>query len=146
MSDLPIVGPSCVVTAHLTLSLEDGSVADSSRMAGKPARLVLGDESLSPAIEQGLIGLKLGEQHKFTVPPEQAYGPVNPDNIQYMDLSDFPPDLGVEPGLIIAFQGMNGQEMPGIVREINGTSVKVDFNHPLAGHHVTFEVEILGIA
>lgn len=146
MSELPIIGPASVVTAHLTLSLEDGSVADSTQVAGKPARLVLGDASLSPAIEQALLGLKLGEKHKFAVPPEQAYGYASPDNIQYMDLSAFPAELQPEVGLIVAFAGINGQEHPGMIREIQGTSVKVDFNHPLAGHTVSFEVEILGIA
>lgn len=146
MSERPVITPHSVITAHLTISLEDGSVADTTRVGGKPARLVLGDESLSPAIEQALIGLELGAKHRFEVPPEQAYGFPNPDNVQYMDLADFPPDMRPEPGLIIAFAGINGQEQPGIIRDINGASVKVDFNHPLAGHTVTFEVEILGIA
>lgn len=142
----PVIGPNSVVTAHLTLSLEDGSVADSTKVAGKPTRLVLGDHSLSPAVEAGLLGLVLGASHSFTVPADQAFGEPTPDNIQYMDLADFPAEMRPEPGLIVAFAGINGQEHPGIIREINGSSVKVDFNHPLAGHAVTFEVEILGIA
>lgn len=141
----PSIGPMSFVTAHLTLLLEDGSVADSTKAAGQPTHFRLGNDSLSPAIEQALIGLELGQRHQFDVVPEQAFGLPSPDNIRYMDVSEFPAEMALEPGLIIAFAGINGQEHPGLIREINGTSVKVDLNHPLAGHVVTFDVEILGI-
>lgn len=130
---------------HFTLTLADGSVAESTRANGKPALFRLGDNSLSPAIENELRCLQVGEKHKFTLSADQAYGPRNPDLVQYYASRDFRETGNPEVGAILLFTAMDGSEMPGIIREVSGDSVTVDFNHPLAGQAITFDLEVLEI-
>ncbi len=140
------IDKSSEVIMHFDLKLEDGSAADSTRVNNKPAKLQMGDGSLTPSFEDCLLGLKQGDKQSFTLSPEDAFGLPNPDNIHYMDKSRFGADTPLEPGTIIAFSQPDGSEVPGIVRESAGDSVTVDFNHPLAGQTVIFDVEILGVS
>ncbi|MGF1910492.1 FKBP-type peptidyl-prolyl cis-trans isomerase [Vibrio kasasachensis] len=133
------------VTLHFTIKMKDGSVADSTHNMGKPAKLVIGDGSLSDNFEQCLIGLQAGESKVIELAAADAFGMPNPDNIHYMDRAKFVGDVEVEIGTIMAFSGPDGMEIPGIITEIAGDSVTVDFNHPLAGQDVTFAVEILSV-
>ncbi|WP_337013171.1 FKBP-type peptidyl-prolyl cis-trans isomerase [Pantoea sp. AS142] len=133
------------VLVHFTLKLEDGSTAESTRANGKPALFRLGDGSLSAALEQALLGLKAGETKQFTLAPEEAFGGVSPDLIQYFSRRDFVDAGEPEVGAIMLFSGMGGSEMPGVIREVSGDSITVDFNHPLAGHRIQFDVEVLEI-
>ena len=139
------IGPQSEVLFHFTIKLQDGSVADSTQLHGKPAKLKMGDGSLTPSFEACLLGLTEGSSHSFELGPDDAFGPVNPDNIHHMERSRFAADMSLEEGAILSFTQPNGAEIPGIVRGVAGDSVTVDFNHPLAGCPVTFEVEILTV-
>ncbi|EIV1707050.1 FKBP-type peptidyl-prolyl cis-trans isomerase [Vibrio parahaemolyticus] len=134
-----------VVTLHFTIKMKDGSVADSTHNMGKPAKFVMGDGSLSENFEQCLVGLQSGENKAIELKAQDAFGMPNPDHIHYMDRTKFVGEAEVEVGTIMAFSGPDGMEIPGIITEIAGDSVTVDFNHPLAGQDVTFEVEILSV-
>ncbi|MCZ4336263.1 FKBP-type peptidyl-prolyl cis-trans isomerase [Shewanella colwelliana] len=130
---------------HMNILLEDGSTADSTKASGKPAKLNIGDETLSPAFEAQLVNLKEGDKHSFTLQAVDAFGESNPDAIHHMDRSKFPADMSLETGVIVSFAGPGGSEIPGIVREVAGDSVTVDLNHPLAGRAVTFELEVVEV-
>lgn len=134
------------VLMHFDLKLEDGSAADSTRVNNKPAKLKLGDGSLTANFEACLLGLKSGEKKAFTLAASDAFGEPNPDNIHHMDKSRFGADTPPELGMIIAFTQPDGSEVPGIIRDVQGDSVTVDFNHPLAGQTVIFDVEILSVS
>ncbi|MGF1697616.1 FKBP-type peptidyl-prolyl cis-trans isomerase [Vibrio lamellibrachiae] len=133
------------VTLHFTIKLNDGSVADSTHNMGKPAKLIIGDGSLSDNFEQCLIGLSSGEKRSIELKAQDAFGMPNPDNVHYMDRAKFVGDSEVEVGTVMAFAGPDGVEIPGIITDIAGDSVTVDFNHPLAGQDVTFDVDILSV-
>ncbi|MDU4091995.1 MAG: FKBP-type peptidyl-prolyl cis-trans isomerase [Pantoea sp.] len=133
------------VLLHFTLKLEDGSTAESTRANGKPALFRLGDGSLSAPLEAELLALRAGDKKAFTLEPEAAFGNVIPDLIQYFSRRDFIQTGEPEIGTIMLFTGMDGSEMPGVIREIAGDSITVDFNHPLAGHKVHFDIEVLEI-
>lgn len=133
------------VLFHFSIKLSDGSVADSTKVSGKPAKLVMGDGSLTPGFEACLLGLEAGQEASFTLPPEQAFGMPNPDNIYYVERDKFGADVTPEEGAIIAFTQPDGSELPGVIRSVAGQSVTVDFNHPLAGQTLTFDVEILEV-
>jgi len=139
------VQPGDAVLVHFSLLLADGSVAENSRANGKPAKFQLGDGSLSEAIEQQLLGLTVGAKTKFTVTAEEGFGAVQSGLIQYRQRHEFPTDTEIAEGVIIAFSLPNGVEMPGVVREINGHSITIDFNHPLAGKALTFDLEVLAV-
>jgi FKBP-type peptidyl-prolyl cis-trans isomerase SlpA len=76
---------------------------------------------------------------------EDAFGEPQPNLIQFMEIHQFPADIKLEEGVVIAFEQPDGSQLPGIIREVQGHSVKVDFNHPLAGQEITFDIEILSI-
>ncbi|MCE9678008.1 FKBP-type peptidyl-prolyl cis-trans isomerase [Shewanella sp. AS1] len=133
------------ILSHMNIVLEDGSTADSTKASGKPAKLNIGDQTLSPAFEAEIVNLNEGDKHSFTLAPADAFGESNPDAIHYLDRSKFPADMELQAGVIVSFAGPGGSEIPGIVREVAGDSVTVDLNHPLAGHSVTFELEVVQV-
>ncbi|TQF71694.1 FKBP-type peptidyl-prolyl cis-trans isomerase [Pseudoalteromonas luteoviolacea] len=139
------IGPKSEVLFHYSIKLEDGSAADSTKVNNKPAKLFMGDGSLTENFENCLLGLKEGDNKSFQLQPEDAFGMPNPDNIYYLDRTKFGTDTPAEVGSIIAFTQPDGTELPGLIREVAGDSVTVDFNHPLAGQVVTFEVDILEV-
>ncbi|TKA93521.1 FKBP-type peptidyl-prolyl cis-trans isomerase [Halopseudomonas bauzanensis] len=131
------------VTLHFTLKLPSGDVVDST--VGKaPATFKVGDGSLLPGFEASLFGLKAGDKRSFEVEPERGFGPGNPQNIQTVPRDQFN-EMELEPGLLVIFRDAAGGEMPGVVKTIHDTVVEVDFNHPLAGKVITFEVEIIEV-
>lgn len=143
MSSSCIANDSTVLM-HITMKLSDGSAADSTKVNNKPAKVIMGDNSLSPAFESELMGLSVGDNKEFTLEAKDAFGEVNPDNIHYLDRSKFSSDTPAEVGSIITFTQPGG-ELPGIIREVNDLSVTVDFNHPLAGQAITFVVDVVEI-
>jgi len=130
------------VLADITVKLKDGSIADSTKVTGKPSWLVMGDGSFSEAFEKYLLDKEEGDNLVFELEPIDAFGESKPDLIQFMDLSAFPQDIEISIGSIIGFTQPAGGELPGIIRKVEGSSVKVDFNHPLAGETIIFEIEI----
>ena len=144
MSDA-VIGANSEVVFHFSIKLSDGSAADSTKVHNKPAKLVMGDGSLTANFEKCLLGLAQGDEKSFELAPEDAFGQPNPDNIYHVDRTKFSAEAPAQVGAIIAFTQPDGTELPGVVREVHGQSVTIDFNHPLAGQHLTFEVEILEV-
>lgn len=136
--------PGCPVTLHLSIALEDGTEAVST-FGEDPVELQMGDGTLQPGLELALYGLKAGDTQTLNLLPDQAYGPRDPELIQYMPLTDFDGEFTPETGQIIAFSLPNGEEAAGTVLGVENGQVEVDFNHPLAGHEITFRVEIIGV-
>lgn len=143
-NDQAVIGPRAEVVMHFTLALEDGTVADQSE-PGDPLRFTMGDGTLIPGLEMILYGLKPGDKESLFIGPRDAFGYADPNNVHDMPRSDFGPEFELEPGLVIAFTTPSGEEVPGTVREVGEETVKVDFNHPLAGRKVKFSVEILEV-
>ena len=144
-SNALVIGDNSEVILHFDLKLDDGSAADSTRVNNKPAKMVMGDGSLTKNFEQCLRGLSAGDKKSFLLAANDAFGMPNPDNIYYVDRTKFNADTPVEEGMIIAFSQPDGSELPGVIRSTAGHSVTVDFNHPLAGQNVTFDVEIIEV-
>lgn len=136
------------VTLHFDIRLKDGSIADSTRSLKKPARFTMGDGSFSEAMEKELLGLKAGDKKKVMLMPEDAFGQPHPANVFQMPKKRFAGtdiETELEPGLMIEFAQMDGSSRPGVIRAIDDYEVTVDFNHPLAGHVVLFDIEILQV-
>lgn len=133
------------IIVHITMKLADGSAADSTKVNNKPAKIIMGDKSISPAFEEQLLGLSEGESKEFTLEAKDAFGEPNPDNIHYVDANKFSTDAPAKVGNIITFTQPGGVELPGMIKEVSGDSVTVDFNHPLAGQAVTFVIDVIEI-
>ena len=132
------------VSMHFSLALESGVQAIST-FDEEPLEFSMGDGTLQPGLELGLFGLRAGDRQTLTLTPEQAYGWHDDKLIHHMPLSDFAGKIEPEPGQLVAFSTAEGDEAPGIVLSVEGDQVKVDFNHPLAGHNVVYRVEILAV-
>ena len=145
MSTSTEILPGSHVTLHLAIRIEDGTEAIST-FDEEPVELQMGDGTLRPGLELALYGLKAGDRQTLNLLPEQAYGLRDPSLIQQMPLSEFEAAFTPEIGQIVAFTLSNGDEAPGSIRGIEDGQVEVDFNHPLAGHEITFEVQILAVA
>lgn len=143
MNDLKI-SAGTQVTLHFALLLEDGQPVDST-FDRDPAHLIIGDGNLPEGFEACLHGLMAGQRESFTVPPEKAFGQHNPSNVQMLSRSDFSNIDELEVGMILGFTDKAGGELPGVIAEMSDHQVQVDFNHPLAGRTLTFEVEILDV-
>ena len=142
MTDLRI-NHDTLVTLHFTLKLPNGDVVDTT-LDKQPATFKVGDGSLLPGFEQALFGLKAGDKRSFEIEPERGFGPGNPQNLQNISRDQFD-EMELEEGLLVIFKDAAGGELPGVVKTIHETVVVVDFNHPLAGKIITFDVEIIDV-
>ncbi len=143
MSEL-FIAPDRRVTLHFSLKLENGDVIDST-FNKAPATFAVGDGSLLPGFERKLFGLHKGERAQFSVLPEDAFGQPNPNNVQHFKREQFDPALELHKGLVISFADASKAELPGVVSEFDAQQVVVDFNHPLAGHTISFDVQIVDV-
>ncbi|AYF88432.1 FKBP-type peptidyl-prolyl cis-trans isomerase [Pseudomonas sp. JS3066] len=137
------IGPDMEVTLHFAIKLDNGDVVDST-FEKKPATFKVGDGNLLPGFESVLFGLKSGDKRVLAIEPEQGFGQPNPQNVQVMPRGNFQ-DMELSEGLLIIFNDAANAELPGVVKLIDDTHVTIDFNHPLAGKPLAFEVEILSV-
>lgn len=144
MTDQLPIGPGTTVTLHFALSLEGGEKIDST-FERAPATFTVGDGNLLPGFEKALFGLKTGARETLVITPEDGFGQHNPSNLQEIPRSQFDDDLELEEGLMLSFADAQKAELPGVVREFDDQRVVVDFNHPLAGRDILFEVDILNV-
>jgi FKBP-type peptidyl-prolyl cis-trans isomerase SlpA len=135
-------GSAC--TLHLEIRLPDGTLALSTR-DGAPLELTLGDGTLTPGLEDLLLGLAAGQRTRFIAQGGDLYGPRDPSAVHWLPLADFPRDQGTAPGQVVAFETPGGQELAGLVLAVEGDLVQVDLNHPLSGRPLNIEVEILAV-
>ena len=134
-----------LVTLHYRVATADDTEIVST-FGTTPATLQLGSGELAPPLEACLEDLPIGERHVFLLEPAQAFGPHNPELLTRMPRSELPnggEDIGVLS--LVEFAAPNGGKFAGLVREIDEQAALVDFNHPLAGKSIRFEVEIVGI-
>ena len=142
MTDVRI-GPDKQVTLHFALKLDNGDVVDST-FDKNPATFKVGDGNLLPGFEQAIYGLKAGDKRSLPISPEQGFGQGNPQNIQVMPRSQFQ-DMELSEGLLVIFNDAANAELPGVVKAFDDSQVTIDFNHPLAGKALSFEVEIIEV-
>ena len=143
-----VVVPGSFLTLHYRLAGPAGDIINT--FGDKPATLSLGTGELSPAVEQRLIGLAEGTHATFELAPGEAFGERNPEMQQWVArkllarMGD--PDEQYAVGDVVQFPTPDGSgSYAGAVIEANETAVRFDFNHPLAGQPVSFEVQLIGV-
>lgn len=141
---LPPIGLGSEVRLHLSITLEDGTEALST-FGEEPLQLRIGDGTLVEGLELALIGLAAGDHQRLRVEPQYAYGFPQAERVQTLDPAQFPAGMDLQPGLVVGFTGPDGAEVAGTIRGLGPDGVRVDFNHPLAGHELLYEVEILEV-
>ena len=143
------VQPGSFLTLHYRLCGPDGADVINT-FNDKPATLSLGSGQLAPAMEAKLLGLPEGTRTSFQLAPGEAFGERNPDMLQRVKLSLMhelgDPDERYSVGDVVQFPTPDGQgSYAGVVREVGPDWLLFDFNHPLAGQPVTFEVHLIGV-
>lgn len=138
------IGPGTKITLHFALLLDNGELVDTN-FERDPATFTVGDGNLLPGFEKALFGMLEGEHKTVVIKPEDGFGQRNPNNIQEIARSQFSPDLELSEGLMLSFADAQKTELPGVVVSFDEDVVVVDFNHPLAGRDILFEVAILKI-
>lgn len=147
-ADRKIVQADSFLTLHYRISLENGTEVVST-FDDKPATLLLGQGQFAPTLEQALLGMGEGERASYRLAPEHAFGPRNPDLLQWVSLATLRENSSFEedynPGDLVEFNAPGGGKYAGVLKEVGETSALFDFNHPLAGQTVVFDVQLIGI-
>jgi peptidylprolyl isomerase len=133
------------VKVHYNGTLADGTSFDSSRDSD-PLEVTLGAGSVIAGFEQALMGMSVGESKTVTIAAAEAYGEHHADRIHEVERAKIPDDIDLRVGVILEAVGAGDVPLPVQVAELSETTVTLDFNHPLAGQDLTFELELVEIA
>ncbi len=132
-----------VVSMEYTLTV-DGEVLDSSKDAG-PLQFLAGYDNIVPGLEREMAGMKVGESKDVLVLPVDGYGEFDEDAFMEVSRSEFPADMELEEGLELNVSDEEGQHQLAFIESINDETVRLDFNHPLAGAELQFNVKVVGL-
>ena len=141
--DKDTVQDGLVVSMEYTLSV-DGEVLDSSKDAG-PLQFLAGYDNIVPGLEREMAGMKIGESKDVLVLPEDGYGEFDEEAFMKVPRSEFPADMELEEGLELNVTDEDGQNQLAFVESFNDEVVRLDFNHPLAGAELQFNVKVVGL-
>ena len=133
------------VSVHYRGTLNDGTEFDSSHSRGEPLTFEVGSGNMISGFDDAVQGMTVGETKNITLTPDQAYGDVNPDAIADVPKTSFPDDFQFEETAMVEGQNQFGQPMMGTINEVKEDSVTIDFNHPMAGKDLNFEIELVSI-
>ena len=138
------IADGTVVSIHYTLTLEDGTVADTS-VGGEPLTYLHGAANIVPGLEKQLTGLKAGAKAQADVPPGEGYGEYDPEGEEVVPRKAFPKGQKLQPGMMFRTQGEGGEPQPLWVKDVGESEVTVTYNHPMAGRTLRFAVEVVEV-
>jgi len=133
------------VSIHYRGTFEDGTEFDSSQNHGGPMTCQVGSGNLIAGFETALDGMTEGETKSVTISPEDAYGDVNPGAVQSVPRTVFPDDFELKEGATVYGTNAQGQEMMAKINSFDEDNAVLDFNHPMAGKTLNFEISVVEI-
>jgi len=133
------------VNLHYVGTLNDGTEFDNSRSRGTPLKFEFGSGQILPAFEKAVSSMVIGESKKFSLTPDEAYGQVRPDAVQSLPRTQFGAVDDLSVGAKVSGQNTAGQPIQATIKSVNDDMVTLDFNHPLAGKDITFDIELLSV-
>ncbi len=139
------IQPGARVALRFTLSLADGTRVEGTGPDEAPWEVVVGRGDLPAGLDRCLVGLAAGESGRFFVAAADAYGERDDNAREIVPRADFPADVDLIPGMAFGFTLPDGREAMGQVVGVAETGVEVDFNHPLAGQDVIFDVDVVAV-
>ena len=131
-----------VVGIEYELKEKGGNEVIDSNKGQAPLEFIVGKGQIIPGLEKELIGMNVGDKKQITVPASEAYGEVNPDAVDELPKEQFA-GIDLQPGLPLYGQGENGETIQVVVKEVKDDSVVIDYNHPLAGKDLVFDVNVV---
>ena len=132
------------VQVHYKGSFSDGTVFDSSYERGQTIGFTVGEGEMIPGFDSAVNGMKVGETKSITIASNEAYGDHDPDGVQEISKNQFPDDFNYETGVVV--EGLAGEQpIRGVISTVNESTVTIDFNHPMAGKDLNFEIELVDV-
>jgi FKBP-type peptidyl-prolyl cis-trans isomerase 2 len=131
------------VRVHYRGTLDDGTEFDSSYQRGEPIEFEIGAGNVIGGFDEAVKGMTVGDQLEVTIPSENAYGPHHEAALQRVEADRLPEGAGV--GAMLQAMTEDGQPLAGTVVEMEEGMATIDFNHPLAGKDLTFELELVEV-
>jgi FKBP-type peptidyl-prolyl cis-trans isomerase 2 len=132
------------VKVHYHGKLRNGETFDSSENR-EPLEFTVGSGQVIKGFDDGVRGMQVGDKKTVEIPVGDAYGEKNQEMIIEFPLDQFPPDMKPEPGMQLMMNNGEGQQFPVTVSEVNGDTVILDANHPLAGQDLIFDIELMDL-
>jgi FKBP-type peptidyl-prolyl cis-trans isomerase SlyD len=134
------VEDNLVVTLDYTLIVEEEMLE--STADGEPIQFIQGIGQIIPGLENALYGLRVGEEKTIVVEPAEAYGEYDPDSTEIAKKEEFSEEVPLDVGTFLDFQDDDGEVLSAQIIEEDEETVILDFNHPLAGKTLTFEITV----
>lgn len=132
------------VLIHYTLRNSEGEILDSSE-GTDPLAYLHGARNIVPGLEKELTGKTNGDKLSVVVEPSEGYGEHNPQGVQQVERSQFPPDAPMEEGMQFMAENPDGSTMPFWITAVDGDTITIDMNHPLAGQQLHFDIEVVEV-
>ncbi len=139
------VADGLVVSLDYTLRFDEGGEVVDTSAGQEPLEFLQGQGQIIPGLEQALYGMAVGDEKDVTVVPADGYGDFNPEAFQVVPHDAFPPDMSLTPGMGLHMRDNSGQVFEVYVADVRPDGVLLDFNHPLAGKTLYFNVKIAGL-
>ncbi|MCU7496048.1 MAG: peptidylprolyl isomerase [Ignavibacteria bacterium] len=138
------IKPNQVVTVIYSLKDQNGEILDSATKE-QPFSFLSGQNQILPKLEEEIGNMLIGSRKEIFLSPEEAYGEYQPESVQVVDRSNFPEGSKLEEGMEYVANTPDGQQLPFVIAKIEGDEITLDFNHPLAGEALTFDLELLDV-
>lgn len=144
-----VAGADLIIEPGKTVSLDYVLLINSEQVEStqgkEPLTFTVGSKGIIPGLESQLMGMIVGQEKKIIVDAKDAYGQVDPNAFKEVPRTSMPPDAELKPGVVVEVDDPQGGSFPGVVWEVKADSVVINFNHPLAGQTLEFDVKVLDI-
>jgi FKBP-type peptidyl-prolyl cis-trans isomerase SlyD len=137
------VADDVVVSMEYTLTV-DGDILDSTD-EGNPLDFLQGHNNIIPGLEKELYGMTAGDTRAVKVSAAEAYGEIDPEALMEVPRSEFPPTIPLETGTELQVKDQEGEVRYATITAVGDEKVQLDFNHPLAGKELNFEITVVGL-
>ena len=142
-SDGLVIEKGRKVTFDYTLTV-DGKIIDSST-GQHPIKYIDGEGTIIPGLARELEGLHVGDEKSIVIAPQDAYGVIDQNAFREVPKSSLPPNLSPEVGMMLEMKGSDGRSFPVVISAVKNDTITLNFNHPLAGKELHFQVKITDI-
>lgn len=142
---MSLITQDSLITLNIRIAHAESGTVMYSSFEATPMTLKLGTGELMASIEKRLIGMSTGQHERFQLESGEAFGPYQQELVEKVDRKHVPADMMLAEDTVFAFTAPDGSKYPGLVRQLTDEFALVDFNHPLAGHAVAVEVQIIGV-
>ena len=138
------IQPNQVVTIHFQVKDTEGNVVDATT-EDQPYAFISGRGQILPRLEEAISEMLIGSKKTIELEADDAYGQYQQEAVQTVKRGDFPPDTELEVGMGFVANMGDGKQLPFVISQIEGDDITIDFNHPLAGKKLIFEVELVDV-